>query len=242
MIADILNNTPYFLGGFGINALIAVTALLWGAVFGLLLGRLRGGSGLMARLAMGFTRFCRPGWRLALMAILLLGLAVLLGGWVGDMSMPAWLVTALLLSVPVMGLASDRFATFFQQMRAGELGAERSFFAAWLRTVPLVFIASALGGLLGSSEVVFRAAQFAQTQASSGAVIFLFLYIASWFALAAMVFFRSAKRVARRVPKDPGGVKAVRLLRQRRRPAYKPRQTLRRNSAPSLHKIPDTEF
>jgi len=224
LFADILGKTPYLLGGFGINALIAVMALLPGALFGLLLGRLRHGRGAAARIAEQITTLLRPGWRVALIILGALLLLPALSQWGIEHSLPAWLVTATVLGLPVTGFASDRFAGFFRQMRAGELGAERSFFAAWLRYAPLIFIGTAIGGVFGSDEAFYRAAHLVDGQGSLAAILVLFIYVTSWFAAASALFYRSAQKVERPAV-DPGGVKAVRLLRQRRRPAYEPRKT-----------------
>ncbi len=171
--------TPYLLGGFAWNILIAALAMVLGTVIGAWLAWLRlSRHDATRRASTAVTELTRNIPTIVFQFYLVLMLpgewAVPGAGWV--IVIPAWFKAALALSVAVVGFTSDNLLIAVRDWRAGERGAALLFVPAWGTYVLIIVIASSTASIIGVGELVSRANSVIAATANTRLMIPIYLY------------------------------------------------------------------
>jgi polar amino acid transport system permease protein len=202
--------TPFLLGGFGWNILIAAFAMVLGTVIGAMLAWLRLSTHLaISRTSSVATELTRNIPTIVFQFYLILMLpgewAVPGAGWV--IVIPAWLKAALALSIAVVGFTSDNLLIALREWRRGERGAALLFVPAWGTYLLIIVIASSTASIIGVGELVSRANSVIVATSNSQLMIPIYFY-------AMLIFFlfcwpliallnRAKARLAERLARGP---------------------------------------
>lgn len=159
IFTHLLTWTPFLLGGFAWNILIALSATLLGTSVGAWLAWLReGNSKRAADLSMATSTMF---FRLPTVALLFYA-AVLLPNevqvpWTDTIyPFPTWIKAAVALSAAQVGFTSNNLAASIRLWRKREHGAALLFIPNWGSHLLITIIASSSASLVGVSELVSR--------------------------------------------------------------------------------------
>lgn len=179
ILSQLITWTPFLLGGFGWNILIALLAALIGTSIG---GALAWGglaqSKRISRASMGLAALFYKLPTLALMFYI----AVLLPN---EFQLPAsetvypfpnWIKAALALSAAQVGFTSHNLARAITFWRKGEHGAALLFIPGWGSNWLITIIASSSASLVGVSELVSRCNKVVNATDSFDLMIPIYLY------------------------------------------------------------------
>ena len=176
--------TPYLLGGFGWNLLIALVAMLVGTLLGAVLAAMRLASRPgWVRLAQVLTELTRNVPTIVFqfyLAVMLPGeWAVPFTGWV--LHIAPWLKAALALAVAVVGFTSDNLAHALTLWRRGEHAAALLFLPNWTSYLLIIVIASSTASIIGVSELIRRGNTVVNASADSSLMLPLYFYASLFF-------------------------------------------------------------
>jgi polar amino acid transport system permease protein len=171
--------TPYLLGGFGWNILIAAVAMVLGTLVGALLAWLRvGASSAGAKSAQVLTELSRNVPTIVFqfyLAVMLTG-AWTLPGTHWELSVPGWLKAALALAVAVVGFTSDNLAQALRRWRRGDHSAALLFVPSWASYLLIIVIASSTASIIGVSELVSRCNAVVNASANTALLVPMYFY------------------------------------------------------------------
>lgn len=177
--------TPYLLGGFAWNILIALLAMIQGTAFGAVLAYMRmARKPWPRRISLGITELSRNVPTMVFqfyLAIMLPGEWLVPGTeWI--IGVPAWLKASLALAVAVVGFTSDNLFLALQEWRQGHHGAALLFVPAWASYLLIIVLASSTASMIGVGELVSRCNAVLNATANTALMIPLYVY-------ASLIFF-----------------------------------------------------
>ena len=176
--------TPFLLGGFGWNILIAISATLLGTSVGGLLAWLRlAGSKTTAHASVTISAmfFKLPTLALLFYTAVLLPNEVQIPGTDLVYPFPNWIKAALALSVAQVGFTSHNLSAAIKYWRKGERGAALLFIPNWVSNLLITIIASSAASLVGVSELVSRCNKVVNATANTDLMIPIYLYASLFF-------------------------------------------------------------
>jgi polar amino acid transport system permease protein len=189
MIAALIAATPFLLGGFVTNLMIAALSMGAGTAIGLMLAALRGSGrrwfGALATLA---TSLCRnvPSFVLLFYVAFMLPVEVEIAGRL--LTVPLWIKATVALTIPVIGFASDQGLGYRRQRAAGDASAGSTFFVAWMQYFLIIVMASATASVIGADEIVGRANRIIAQDPRPAFLLLTYCYVSLWFIGAGLVF------------------------------------------------------
>lgn len=195
--------TPYLLGGFAWNLVIAVLAMAAGTLLGAGLAWLRGlrgpGGRLPRRAAAVLALLCRnvPSFVLMFYVAFVLPVEIETAG--GPVALPLWIKATLALTIPVTGFVADQALAYRRQAAEGMAHAGATFLVAWLQYFLIVLMASATASVIGADEIVARANRVIATDPRPEFVMAVYLYVSLWFLMAGVLVTAAAPRLGRLV-------------------------------------------
>lgn len=184
ILFQLIGWTPYLLGGFAWNILIAVSACVLGTLVGGVLawGQATGSSNVV-RLSQ---RTSALFFKLPTVAVLFY-VAVLLPvefqwPWSNTIhTFPTWIKAALALSVAQVGFTAQNLTQSILFWQRGDHDAAMLFFPNWGSNLLITIIASSSASLVGVSEIVSRCNTLITAQANTHLMIPLYLYASVFF-------------------------------------------------------------
>jgi polar amino acid transport system permease protein len=186
MLASLWAWTPFLLGGFGWNVLIALTAMVLGTAVGSVLAWMRlAQTNAAVRLARVLTELTRNVPTIVFqfyLAVMLPGeLHVPATGLV--LLIPAWVKAALALSVAVVGFTSDNLAHALALWRKGDHSAALLFLPNWTSYLLIIVIASSTASIIGVSELISRCNTVVNATSNTSLLLPVYVYASLFFLL-----------------------------------------------------------
>jgi polar amino acid transport system permease protein len=184
ILGQLISWTPYLLGGFAWNILIALSATALGTLIGGLLawGQANGSAHV--------AKFCQQTaglfFKLPTVAMLFY-VAVLLPvevqwPWSDTVyTFPTWIKAALALSAAQVGFTAQNLTQSMRFWQKGDHGAAMLFFPNWGSNLLITIIASSSASLVGVNEVISRCNTLITAQANTNLMIPLYLYASFFF-------------------------------------------------------------
>lgn len=159
ILSHLVTWTPFLLGGFGWNILIAILAALIGSAVGSMLafGMLaesKRTSRVSLSIASAFYRV--PTLALMFYIAVLLPNEIQFPGSGTAYPFPNWIKAALALSAAQVGFTAHNLVYSIEHWRKGEHGAALLFIPGWASNWLITIIASSSASLVGVSELVSR--------------------------------------------------------------------------------------
>lgn len=176
--------TPYLAGGFALNILISLVAMLIGTALGAGLALMRlSEKSAPRRAGLTMTEIARnvPTF------VFLFYIAFLLPGEfrVGDalVQVPGWLKASVALSIAVVGFVSDNFAIAVREWRRGDHAAAMLFLPSWTAYLLIIVMASSTASVVGVGEIVSRCNTVIGAVGHNDLMLWIYLYAMAWFFL-----------------------------------------------------------
>ncbi len=184
---EIVSWTPTLLNGFGLNIAISLVAMICGTLIGWLLASGRHGSSrginISCNLATGLFRNI-PSFVLMFYIAFIIPIEF---EWQGQLiQFPAWIKASIALAVPVIGFTSDQFLYLRSSLKQNNTVALPMFFIAWTQYLVIILMASSTASVIGGHEIVGRANTAIEVLRDPEFMLWIYLYVAAWFLLAAM--------------------------------------------------------
>ena len=176
--------TPFLLGGFAMNILISLVAMLVGTLLGcgvalLRLAPSRGGQ----RVALIATELTRNTptfvFQFYLAFMLPTEMTLPLTGIV--IGVPPWVKASLALALAVIGFCSDNLTPALKGLRRGDPGAALLFIPSWTSYALIIVMASSTASVIGVSELVARCNTVVVATGKPGLLLPIYLYACAIF-------------------------------------------------------------
>jgi polar amino acid transport system permease protein len=151
--------TPFLLGGFALNVLIAVSAMVIGTSFGWCLALLRlSVKPRMVRFSLFVTEITRniPTIVFQFYLVFMLPSEFKLPGTAIMIGFPSWFIASMALAVAVVGFTSDNLSKALRDWRQGDRSGAFLFIPSWTSYMLIIVIASSTASIIGVSELVSR--------------------------------------------------------------------------------------
>lgn len=176
--------SPFLLGGFGWNVLIAFTAGLIGLMLGvplayLMRARTRVVAGVSKR-ASGVIHHL-PTFALIFYMAVVLPAEVSLPGWDAPVKVATWFKVALALSAMQIGYVSENFSVALQAWRDGDKPKAMLFIPGWINGFLITAIASSNASVVGVNELVSRCNTVIAATGQADLMIPAYLYASLFF-------------------------------------------------------------
>lgn len=199
MLAVLWERTPYLLGGYGYNLLIAALAMLIGTFAGCLISLARQSEYTLLKLPGSLlTSLCRNVPSFVLMFYIAFVLPVEFT-WNGNLlQVPLWLKATLALVIPVVGFASDQGLAYLRQRKQSAPDAGAVFGVAWVQYYLIVLMASATASVIGADEVVGRANRVIAIDNSPLFLLLVYSYVCLWFLFTGLLTSGAIQALQRR--------------------------------------------
>jgi polar amino acid transport system permease protein len=171
--------TPFLLGGFSVNILIAMTAMVIGTGLGWGLAILRLSTRPRAiRFSMLVTEFTRniPTIVFQFYLVFMLPSEFKLPGTSVTLGFPVWLVASLALAIAVVGFTSDNLTKALRDWRHGDHSAAFLFIPSWTGYMLIIVIASSTASIIGVSELVSRCNTVVNATGRTNLMLPMYLY------------------------------------------------------------------
>lgn len=197
---EILTWTPTLLNGFGLNIAISLVAMTFGTIIGWMLASGRHGSsrciGISCNLATGLFRNI-PSFVLMFYIAFIIPIEF---EWQDHViQFPAWIKASIALAVPVIGFTSDQFLYLRSSHKQNNTVALPMFFIAWTQYLVIILMASSTASVIGVHEIVGRANTAIEVLRDPEFMLWIYLYVAAWFLLAAMAINVILKLISHRI-------------------------------------------
>ncbi len=150
--------TPFLLGGFAMNLLIAALAMALGTGLGIALAAMAVSKRpALQRASLVATELARniPMIVIQFYFMLMLPREFALPG-LGTLVVPSWLIASIALTVPVTGFTAENYAEAWTHWRSGNHAAAMLFLPSWTAYLQVAVIASSTASIIGVSELVSR--------------------------------------------------------------------------------------
>lgn len=194
--------TPFLLGGFAWNILIAASAMIVGTAIGAALAVMRESPRTwLRRSSLGVTELSRNVPTIVFqfyLAIMLPNEWQVEGSdWV--ISIPPWVKASLALAVAVVGFTSDNLNVALRDWRKGSHGAAMLFVPAWASYLIIIVLASSTASIIGVGELVSRCNTVINATANTRLMIPIYIYASLIFFLFCYPLIMLLKEVRRRL-------------------------------------------
>jgi len=192
--------TPFLAGGFLWNMLISLVAMLVGTLPGIALAWMR----LTKRRSLVYTSLVVTELvRNIPTFVFLFYLAFLIPAefaFSGQIYVfPAWLKTALALSVAVVGFVSDNFYVAWRHWREGDHAAALLFIPSWTSYLLIIVMASSTASVIGVDEIVARCNVIIAAVGRDELMLWIYLYAMGYFILFCFPLNRAMEAVKKRM-------------------------------------------
>jgi polar amino acid transport system permease protein len=171
--------TPYLLGGFGLNILISLVAMLVGTAIGGVLASLRvSDHPRRVRASLVITEFSRsiPTIVFQFYLAFMLPVEIIVPFSKLILTFPVWLKAALALAVAVIGFTSDNLAVAMQEWKNGNHTAAFLFVPSWTSYALIIVMASSTASIIGVSELVSRCNTVINATGNTQLMLPIYLY------------------------------------------------------------------
>jgi His/Glu/Gln/Arg/opine family amino acid ABC transporter permease subunit len=184
--AELIHWTPSFAVGFSLNLLISFVAMLVGTLIGWSIAYGRASSkkaiALPNNLLTGIFRNI-PSFVFMFYIAFIIPVEF---EWQGvDYRFPIWIKAAIALAVPVVCFSSDQFFRLFREMKGSNPIALPMFFVSWTQYFLIILMASSTASVIGVHEIVGRANTAIAVTRDPSLMLWIYLYVAAWFLIAA---------------------------------------------------------
>ena len=179
VINDLATWTPYLLGGFAMNILISVVAMLIGTTLGWGVARLRlARTPAWQRVALVATELTRntPTFVFQFYLAFMLPNTVSLPGLDASLAITPWIKASLALALAVIGFCSDNLTPALKGLRRGDDSAALLFIPSWISYALIIVMASSTASVIGVSELVSRCNTVVNATGKSGLLLPIYLY------------------------------------------------------------------
>ncbi len=184
----LLDWTPSFAAGFGVNIMISLVAMLLGTIIGwsLACGRAshRNSLAWSCHSATGIFRNI-PSFVFMFYIAFIIPVEF---DWQGEpVRFPTWIKASIALTVPVIGFASDQFLRLSRELKKDNTIALPMFFVSWTQYFLVIIMASSTASVIGVNEIVGRANTAIAITRDYNMMLWIYIYVALWFFLAAIL-------------------------------------------------------
>jgi polar amino acid transport system permease protein len=183
MISEILRDlatwTPYLLGGFMMNILISIVAMVIGTSLGWGLALMRlAQSPPMLRTASLLTEITRntPTFVFQFYLAFMLPNELSLPFTELIIAVPPWIKASLALALAVIGFCSDNLTPALRAHRRGDDGAALLFIPSWTSYALVIVMASSTASVIGVSELLARCNTVVNATGKSELLLPIYLY------------------------------------------------------------------
>lgn len=191
MLTVLLQDTPYLLGGYGYNLLIAALAMVVGTVAGCMTGMARHSrKRLLSMSGRLLSSLCRNVPSFVLMFYVAFILPVEFQWGETLLRVPLWVKAMLALVFPVIGFMSDQSLAYLRQRQQGKPDAGAVFLVGWIQYFLIILMASSTASVIGVDEVVGRANRVIAIDNSPGFLLLVYAYVCLWFLLTGQAISR----------------------------------------------------
>ncbi len=176
--------TPYLLGGFGLNILISLIAMLVGTGVGWILASLRvSDSPRRARASLVATEFSRsiPTIVFQFYLAFMLPVEILIPFTKIILTFPVWLKASLALAIAVVGFTSDNLTIALDEWKKGNHNAAFLFIPSWTSYALIIVMASSTASIIGVSELVSRCNTVINATGNTQLMLPIYLYACLFF-------------------------------------------------------------
>lgn len=176
--------TPFLLGGFAINVLIAVCAMAIGTFLGGFLALLRlsikppvvSFSLLMTALTRNI-----PTIVFQFYLVFMLPSEFKLPGTSITLGFPGWLIASAALGIAVVGFTSDNLTKAIHDWRNGDRSVAFLFIPSWTSYMLIIVVASSTASIIGVSELVSRCNTVVNATGNTSLMLPIYLYACALF-------------------------------------------------------------
>lgn len=178
--------TPFLLGGFAINVLIAVSAMVIGTFLGWCLALLRlSVKPRVVRFSLLMTELTRniPTIVFQFYLVFMLPSEFKLPGTSITLGFPGWLIASAALGIAVVGFTSDNLVKALRDWRQGDHGVAFLFIPSWTSYMLIIVIASSTASIIGVSELVSRCNTVVNATGRTSLMLPVYLYACALFFL-----------------------------------------------------------
>ena len=179
IIKDLVTWTPFLLGGFLMNILISVAAMLIGTSLGWGLALMRLASSPFAlRVAAILTEVTRntPTFVFQFYLAFMLPNELKLPGTELIVAVAPWVKASLALALAVIGFCSDNLTPALKAHRRGDHGAALLFIPSWTSYALIIVMASSTASVIGVSELLSRCNTVVNATGKSELLLPIYLY------------------------------------------------------------------
>lgn len=176
---DLWTWTPFLLGGFAMNILISVVAMVIGTSLGWGVALLRlARSPFWRRVAALLTELTRntPTFVFQFYLAFMLPNEFTLPYTELVVNVPPWIKASLALALAVIGFCSDNLTPALRGLRRGDDGAALLFIPSWTSYALIIVMASSTASVIGVSELVSRCNTVVNATGKSGLLLPIYLY------------------------------------------------------------------
>jgi His/Glu/Gln/Arg/opine family amino acid ABC transporter permease subunit len=197
---ELIHWTPSFAVGFSLNLLISFVAMLVGTFIGWSIAYGRASSNKAIALPNNLiTGIFRNIPSFVFMFYIAFIIPVEFEWQDVDYRFPTWIKAAIALAVPVVGFSSDQFFRLFREMKQSNPIALPMFFVSWTQYFLIILMASSTASVIGVHEIVGRANTAIAVTRDPSLMLWIYLYVAAWFLLAASLINGILKWVSGRL-------------------------------------------
>lgn len=178
--------TPFLLGGFALNILIAVNAMVIGTFLGWCLAVLRlSVKPRVVRVSLLVTECTRniPTIVFQFYLVFMLPSTLKLPGTSITVGIPGWLIASMALGIAVVGFTSDNLTKALRDWCQGDHSAAFLFIPSWTSYMLIIVIASSTASIIGVSELVSRCNTVVNATGRSSLMLPVYVYACALFFL-----------------------------------------------------------
>lgn len=184
ILDDLLTWTPFLLGGFVMNIVISVVAMVIGTTLGFGVVLMRAASSPASRrIAALLTELTRntPTFVFQFYLAFMLPNEISLPGTEVTIIISPWIKASLALALAVVGFCSDNLTPALRAFRNGDIGAALLFIPAWTSYALIIVMASSTASVIGVSELVSRCNTVVNATGKSELLLPVYVYACSVF-------------------------------------------------------------
>lgn len=171
--------TPFLLGGFLWNIIIAAVAMLIGTLAGIALALARESHRAWPRrISLGVTELSRnvPTIVFQFYLAMMLPNELAIAGTSLTIAIPPWVKAALALAVAVVGFTSDNLSVALRDWRSGRHSTALMFVPAWASYMLIIVLASSTASIIGVGELVSRCNTVINATGNTALMIPIYVY------------------------------------------------------------------
>ena len=181
---QLLASTPYLLGGFALNILISLVAMLIGTGIGWALAGLRVSKHpTTRRVSIVLTEFSRsiPTIVFQFYLAFMLPTEILLPFTKTILNFPVWIKASLALAIAVVGFTSDNLTIAMDEWKKGNHNAAFLFIPSWTGYALIIVMASSTASIIGVSELLSRCNAVINATGDTQLMLPIYLYACLFF-------------------------------------------------------------